>query len=423
MTQKPSTTIPGVLGLDFGTSNSAMAFSAGAASQALALEGTATTLPTAIFFNAEDRSTHIGRDAIAQYLSGTEGRLMRSLKSLLGSPLLQEQTLVNGRQLSFQDIITGFLSELRERALQQLPAQSRVDRVVLGRPVHFDDDDPVRDALAQRTLEQCARAAGFENLSFELEPIAAALDYERRLTRETRVLVVDIGGGTSDFSVLRLGPQRAGAASRHDDILATSGIHLGGTDFDQRLNLAQVMPLLGLRHIGPSGREVPSAVFHDLATWHLIQWRYSARALREAQALRSDYSELALHDRLMRVLQQRLGHRIANEIELAKIACSDSGGEAFVQLSDIAAGLAVNLTPQAMEAQLQDALARIVACAQECARRAGVAGQGLDALYLTGGSSALAPFRSALQQAFGPVPLVSGDRFGGVAAGLCYASA
>ena len=239
--------LPGTLGIDFGTSNSAVSFAApGGESRLIALEGTATSMPTAVFFNSEDRYTHFGRDAVAQYLSGTEGRLLRSLKSLLGSPLLLESTVVNHQQVSFQQIVEIYLNELRERAAVMLGGAPR--RVVMGRPVHFVDDDPVRDNMAQRSLHDAALAVGFDDVTFQLEPIAAALDHERRLTRENVVLVVDLGGGTSDFTVVRLGPQRMLQVDRSADVLATTGVHIGGTDFDQRLSLSQVMPKLGYRH-------------------------------------------------------------------------------------------------------------------------------------------------------------------------------
>jgi hypothetical chaperone protein len=431
----------GVLGIDFGTSNSAVAWASNASApsgqarqvRAIPLEGTATTLPTALFFNGEDHSVHFGRDAVAQYLSGTEGRLMRSLKSLLGSPLLQEQTLVNGQQISFQDIISRFLLELRTRAAAQVGGKLP-STVVMGRPVHFVDDDPERDALAEETLRQTALGAGFEHVSFQLEPIAAALDYEQRVSQESLVLVTDIGGGTSDFTVVRLGPERLARAAklqaqgrtnpRASDILATTGVHIGGTDFDLKLNLEQLMPLLGYRHIGPTSREVPSAVFFDLATWHLINWRYSAKSLRDAQSLRSNYTDLFLHDRLMKVLTERLGHMNAHEVELAKIECSNTGERAVMDLSVLERGLEAEMTPDAMARHLHSPLAQIVECAQECLTRAGVTAAQLDGIYLTGGSSALKPFQHALQQAFASTRLIEGDLFGGVAAGLaCSASA
>ena len=408
------------LGIDFGTSNSAAAGPAGpGAAQPLMLEGTAPALPPAIFFNAEARGAHLGRDAVAQYLTGADGRLMRSLKSLLGSALLLEKTEVNGQAMSFQEIIGTFLKEIVARAHAQTGATA--DRVVLGRPVHFVDDDPTRDALAQDMLLQAAHTAGLRNVSFQLEPLAAAFDYEQRLDRETLVLVADIGGGTSDFTVVRLGPERVQrGGDRSADILATRGLHIGGTDFDQKLSLEQAMPLLGFRHIGPQQREVPSAVFFDLATWHMIHWRYVPRALREAQALRDNYSDLGLHQRLMTVLNERLGHHLANDVEQAKIATSHTGDTAELNLDYVEAGLSTTLSATSLTQHLNAHLTRVVQCAQDCVRDAGLTSGALDAIYLTGGSSALTPFQRALQAAFVGTPLVEGDLFGGVAAGLVY---
>lgn len=407
------------LGIDFGTSNSAVAVRQGReAARMIPLEGGASTLPTALFFNAEEQRTHFGRDAVAQYLSGTEGRLMRSLKSLLGSALLQEKTAVHNTLVSYQDIIGLFLRRLADTAqaeLGGLPA-----RVVMGRPVHFVDDDPVRDRQAEEALRLAAAGAGFAEVSFQLEPIAAALDYEQRLAHEAVVLVVDIGGGTSDFTVVRLGPDRAGQADRSRDVLATTGVHVGGTDFDRRLSLDLAMPLLGLRHRGPSGREVPSRVFFDLSTWHLIQWLYSPRALRDAENLRNDYADVRLHGRLMRVLHERWGHRLADTVERTKIAASSApeAASTAMPLDWIEPGLGATLSPGGLAAGLGPLLEQVVACAQDCVAQANLGTQGLEAIYLTGGSSALRPLRHALAAAFPATPQVEGDLFGGVAAGL-----
>ena len=405
------------LGIDFGTSNSAMAVRSGTGpARMIALEGGAHTLPTALFFNAEDARTHFGRDAVGHYLAGVEGRLMRSLKSLLGSALLQDKTAVHGKLVSYQDIIGLFLGMLAQKAVDTLGGMPA--RVVLGRPVHFVDGDADRDQQAEEALRLAALGAGFANVSFQFEPIAAALDYEQRTDRESLVLVVDIGGGTSDFTVVRVGPQRRVHAERGSDVLATTGVHVGGTDFDRRLSLELLMPLLGFRHLGPTGREVPSRVFFDLSTWHLIQWLYSPRALRDAQNLRTDFADARLHGRLMRVLQERLGHRLANTVEQAKIAASLADADAPMPLDWIEAGLCAAVTPESMARFLAQPLAQVVACAHACVQLAGLAVQDLDAIYLTGGSSALRPLRQALRAAFPDTPQIEGDLFGGVAAGL-----
>ena len=375
-------------------------------------------MPTAIFFNTEEHRTHFGRDAVARYLEGTEGRLMRSLKSLLGSALMQEKTVVHGKLMAYQDIVALFVQQLAAtatRALGALPAT-----VVMGRPVHFVDDDAARDQLAQNALEHAARAAGFSDVRFQLEPIAAALDYEQRITQESVVLVVDIGGGTSDFTVVRLGPDLMHQADRSRDILATTGVHIGGTDFDRRLSLYTAMPLLGLNHVGPSGREVPSGVFHDLSTWHLIQWLYSPQRMREAQALRTNYSDARLHDRLVRVLDEHWGHRLANAVETSKIGVSNTQAAHPLDVEWLEQGLSPEVLPADLQQCLDALLAQVAQCAQDCVRAAGLQDSQVDAIYLTGGSSALQPLRAVLAQAFPHTPQVEGDLFGGVAAGLVH---
>lgn len=409
----------GLLGIDFGTSNSAIAWRpAQGKAQLIPLEGDALAMPTAVFYNAEEGSTHFGREAITHYLEGTEGRLMRSLKSLLGSPLLMETTVINNQLVNFSDIITTYLAALRERATRHLGAAPT--RVVMGRPVHFVDDDAVRDAQAESSLRQAAESVGFTDISFQFEPIAAALDYEQRLTRETTVLVADIGGGTSDFTVVRLGPERMHKTNRADDVLATTGVHIGGTDFDQKLSLGQVMPLLGYGHFGPDGREVPNRVFFDLSTWHLINWQYQPKAMAQAKALQTNYTDVRLHDRLMRVLTERYGHHMAHDVEQAKIRCSQTGNDTPMNLSYVEAGLTASLNATDLHRHLAQLLASTVTCARECVKRAGLTHGKPDAIYLTGGSSALRTFQEALQTEFAGVPLVEGDLFGGVASGLVY---
>ena len=152
----------------------------------------------------------------------------------------------------------------------------------------------------------------------------------------------------------------------------------------------------------------------------MIHWRYVPRALREAQALRDNYSDLVLHQRLMTVLNERLGHHLANDVEQAKIATSHTGDTAELNLDYVEAGLSTTLSATSLTQHLNAHLTRVVQCAQDCVRDAGLTSGALDAIYLTGGSSALTPFQRALQAAFVGTPLVEGDLFGGVAAGLVY---
>ena len=411
---------PLVLGIDFGTSNSAAALiDAQGQLQVIPLDGARSEMPTALFFASETHTVLYGSEAMQAYLNGTEGRLLRSLKSLMGSRLMDEYTAVGDKSIRFFDIVVLFFKELKRRC--EAHVGQPLTHAVLGRPVHFVDDSPERDALAQETLGKAALEAGFTHIAYQLEPIAAALDYEQRVDQETIALVVDIGGGTSDFTVIRLNPARSQVGDRSADILATTGVHIGGTDFDRLLDLSTVMPYLGYKHVGTGGRIVPSSVFFDLSSWHLIHQAYTRKAMHFAKELWTDYTDQALHRRLMDALEEQHGHRMLASVEAAKIACSISGDSAAVNLDFLDRTLTPAISAQSMEQALHDSIAQVVQCAQDCVAAAGL--QGVDAVYLTGGSSALRTLIEALRQAMPQATLVEGNRFGGVAAGLAWAGA
>ncbi len=417
---------PLVLGIDFGTSNSACALiDASGTLQVIPLDGAKAEMPTALFFASETHTVLFGAEAMQAYLNGTEGRLLRSLKSLLGSRLMDEYTAVGDKSIRFFDIVVLFFKELKCRC--EAHVGQPLTHAVLGRPVHFVDDDAERDQLAQETLGRAALEAGFTHIAYQMEPIAAALDYEQRVAQETTALVVDIGGGTSDFTVIRLNPERSGQqfgsaqSGRSADILATTGVHIGGTDFDRLLDLATVMPHLGYKHVGTGGRIVPSSVFFDLSTWHLIHQAYTRKSIHFAKELWTDYTDQALHRRLMDALEEQHGHRMLASVEAAKIACSISGEPAPVELGYLDRNLRAGIDAPGMEAALHTSIAQVVQCAQRCVAAAGLSR--VDAVYLTGGSSALRTLVAALRAAMPDATLVEGNRFGGVAAGLAWAGA
>jgi len=414
--------------IDFGTSNSGIAVAAsGGAVQLLEIEAGRPTMPTAVFYAVEGLAPHeepqrlYGSAAIAAYVEGTEGRLMRSMKSILGSTLVERRTeLGAGHSVAYLDVVAGYLRQLKQRAEARIGAP--ITQAVLGRPVFFVDDDTERDAKAQAALESAARAVGFVDVHFQYEPIAAALDYEQHATQEQLVLVADIAGGTSDFSLVRVGPQRRTRTERRDDILANHGVHAAGTDFDRHIELACILPTCGYRSLGPSrrgqrAREVPNAVYFDLATWHLINTVYTPQRVFELTNLREFYGDARLYERLMTVVKQRLGHALAAQAEQAKIEVAD-GEPTHVALDAIEPGLAVALThEQAMGAVHVD-LDRIVLAARETLRQAGVAEGAVDVLYLTGGSTGLAPLARRLAAVCPSARVVRGDRFASVVQGL-----
>ncbi|MGF6244852.1 putative chaperone protein [Paraburkholderia sp. GAS38] len=402
--------------IDFGTSNSAVAVPDGTALRLAPVEGAYTTLPTAVFFNTDENTTGYGRAALEAYIDGFDGRLMRSMKSILGSPLAENSTdLGDGSAIKYTDVIAIFVDHLKRSA--EASAGSPISRAVLGRPVFFVDDDPRADQLAQQQLEAAARSVGLKEIHFQYEPIAAAFDYESHLTEEGLVLVADIGGGTSDFSLVRVGPERVKRAERKDDVLAHHGVHVAGTDFDRRVELATILRELGYQTLDPEGREIPNRVYFDLATWHLINTVYAPKRVSELVLMRHLFTETRHHDRLMRVVDRRLGHALAAHAEEAKIGVA-AGGETMIDLELVEEDLRLAFDEAQLIKAGHDETLRIVQAARDTVQAAGVAPRDVGAIYFTGGSTGLAFLSGALSAAFPDARPVFGDRLASVATGL-----
>ncbi len=419
-----------ICGLDFGTSNSTIGVLFERTPTMVPLEQDAagnwqTTLPSALFFGFEENEISFGRHAIARYTQGESGRLMRSMKSLLGSSFMGDTTQVKNRFYSFDEIIGFFMGSLKQQAEAHLGDHAAaLDSVVLGRPVFFNDDDAALDRAAQDHLEQIARIAGFNNVSFQFEPIAAALDYEQRVQTEELALIVDIGGGTSDFTLVRLSPQRRDSHDRESDFLANHGVHIGGTDFDRRLSIAGVMPQLGfgMPMADRPTLNMPGHYYHDLATWHKIHLLYSRDVLRELREFRVNVSDKWRLDRLIKLLQNRNGHRLAALVEQAKIDLSTQP-ETTVSLSslfeeDEASIDDCRLTQSLLQASLQRDVEKIFLALDETLLQAGVAHAAIDTVFTTGGSTALPLVAACIERTFPDATHIAGDLYTSVGSGL-----
>jgi hypothetical chaperone protein len=399
-------------GIDFGTSNSAVCLGDSAGLRLVPIEGEAVTLPSALFFNFETRAVAFGRDAVAQYLDGYEGRLMRALKSILGSSLIGETTQIGAGRKDFRGLIGLYIAHLKART--ETLAGQPIEDVVLGRPVHFVDGDETADQRAEAELRGIAEAQGFKNIAFEYEPLAAARDYAEGLRSDEIVLVVDIGGGTSDFSVLKLGDTR--------EILANAGVHIGGTDFDTRLSLNTAMRDLGYRSQLKSGLDMPGLYYHQLAAWHLINFLYTQKVMSGARQLHHQAADRRLTARLLEVLETHSGHAVAARIEAAKIALSDAETH-LADFTAISHGWTREIKRDDLTQSIQSDVERVVATAVACVReRAGLAADRVQTLFMTGGSTALPGFEAAMQAAFPSARLHYGDRFSSVASGLGLAA-
>ena len=408
-------TAANALGIDFGTSNSTAGWWRPGQEPLLTLENDQRTLPSVIFFNTEERRPAYGRQALDEYLDGYEGRLMRSLKSLLGSKLLKSETTVLGSAMPFRDLLGLFIGELKKRAEAQ--AGRSFEQVVLGRPVFFVDDDAAADREAADTLLAVAHKLGFREVSFQYEPIAAAFDYERSVTGEERVLIVDIGGGTSDFSIVRLSPLRRELSERGEDILATGGVHIGGTDFDKQLSLDGVMPLFGYGSRMKSDAFMPTHHHLNLATWHTINAVYAQKSQLALKNMRYDILDPTGIDRLLALIEQRAGHWLAMQMEDSKIALT-SEAQRRIDLSRIEAGLVAELSRQLFDDAIAPLLARIQASVADLLQQAGLAGESIDTLFFTGGSSSIPALRQCVQALLPNARVADGDSFGSIGSGL-----
>lgn len=405
------------LGIDFGTSNSTVGFQSEQGPRLIALEDTKPTLPSALFYDVESRSFLFGREAIRAYIDGYDGRLLRALKSVLGTSLMEESTQFGATRQPFKSLLATYLSHLKTKAETALGAEAAT--AVLGRPVFFADNNAEADALAQTQLEEAARAAGFQHIAFQYEPIAAAFSHERSITREELTLVADLGGGTSDFSILRLSPSRNNARDRRSDVLANAGIHIGGTDFDSALSLAKVMPLLGLGTLqkGQKRLPLPSHYFHELATWHRIPFLYDRKNLSKLKELERLAAEPERVQRLLDVVHQRNGHRLAGDVEAAKITLSNHD-EATLLLSHIEQSLALNISRHDLAAAAQQLTRKIASTLKNCLVQAQLKASQIDTLFLTGGTATIPFVSAALKAGLPNAALVHGDPFGSVGIGL-----
>jgi hypothetical chaperone protein len=404
-------------GIDFGTSNSSVGFCCNGQSGLVDFQGDGHSIPSAIFYSLESDQVAFGKQAVVEYTAETEGRLLRALKSVLGSSLIQEKTLIRNQRIAFTDIICDFFRFLHD-SLSHLDDQL-AERIVLGRPVQFVDGDSDKDKQAQNQLEKIALQAGFSHVEFQYEPIAAALDYESRLSREQLALIVDIGGGTADFSIIRLSPDRHRVADRSKDILAAMGIHIGGTDLDQLLSMGSVMPHLGLGSlVKNTQRAQPRSVYHDLATWHRIPLLYNHECERRVQTMLVEATEPRKLAALASIIKRRDGHKLAREVEMLKIKLSDHE-QARLHLR-IANGdeLSIVSTRDEFDLAISNALTAMLECVNAGLDAAGVSSAGISSVFYTGGTSSVPLIRNAFESQFPQAAHVSGDAFGSVAKGL-----
>ena len=407
-----------VLGIDFGTSNTAAGVMVEGKPHLISVEEGRQTLPTSVFFDFDRKQTTYGSVANAALIDGREGRFMRALKSVLGTPLMREKRQIAYERLTLIEVVARFLRMLRDRA--EAETGETYDRAISGRPVRFHSSDPARNAQAEVDLRDAYLMAGYKDVSFMFEPEAAALA-SGPLEPGAMGLIIDIGGGTSDFSIF----SREGKTTQ---IIASHGVRVGGTDFDRAVSIAEVMPLLGrgaeIRNALGKGRHLaPNAIFNDLATWQKIPFVYTAENRRMAAEFAKLGIDPTLFGRLSEVLEMELGHDIAFAVEAGKIALNQStANDAVIQLDVVEPGLKAHLTKPAMGDTLSGHAAQIRTCAVETIGMAHVSADRIRKIVFVGGSSLLKVVENEMIDLFPHARLERADAFTAVADGLALAA-
>jgi len=412
-----------VAGIDFGTTNSSAAISDGGVPRMVDVEGGHDTIPTALFFPEKSSKVYFGRDAQQKYTDGdTDGRFMRSIKRILGGDIMRGGTIINGRPVKFEVIIGYFLQHLKKKI--DVAAGEPVDAVVMGRPVHFRDNDPAGDARAQDELERIARAAGFKDIAFQYEPIAAAFAHEQGLKSEKLAFVVDIGGGTSDFTVIRLSPSRATSFDRAGDVLANTGVRIGGNDFDKSLALKAFMPCFGM------GTEyktydktiaVATSPYFSLATWSSVNEVYNYKTLNMVRGYTVWGLEPEKVKRLYEIIEKRLGHKNLDYVERAKMTLSTQA-DVCVNLDFLSDAPTIHTSRDVFENAIHPDMKKIETAVQECITRAGIKRTDIELVILTGGSTEIPYVSRVMRSNFPNAEISASNKMASVGLGLAYDS-
>jgi hypothetical chaperone protein len=411
-----------IYGIDFGTSNSALAILDIETRQAVKL----FTVPSLLFFQepkerGEFTRVAVGQDAIDQYVQNRmNGRFMKSIKKVLPNKSFID-TRIGNRMYKAEDLVAFILRHLKSMADEFLGED--IKTAVIGRPVVFDED-PEKDALAQTRLEKAAKIAGFEKIHFQLEPIGAAYTYERQIEKSELVLVADFGGGTSDFSLMRLDPEAKNVANRKSDIIGQGGIYIGGDNFD-----SDIMWHKGTPHFGRGVKEeftpgkpldLPLSYFQNICSWEKMNF---LDTLRMKLSIEKSYQYSGKDHRvknLQILISENLGYSFFKEIEKAKIMLTH---EEKAELSFKNHGIEIEEEVSLKEFKdeiIAQNLSKIEDYLDHFLEEKGIPKDSIDVVFMTGGTSLIKPLNQIFKDKFGEDKLKSGDNFNSVAMGLAY---
>ncbi|HEX2933040.1 MAG TPA: Hsp70 family protein [Candidatus Binatia bacterium] len=419
------------IGLDFGTTNSALALAASNGTVRLARFDGAATFRSILYFDEDDAARKsklrvvAGPDAIHNYLNAkSPGRLIQSMKSYLASRLFN-QTQILGETYSLEDLIGILLRHLRKTAETQFGDLGST--LVVGRPVHFSGTkDGTDDDFALARLRAAFAKAGFEDVHFLPEPVAAAYKYQRQLDHDELVLIADFGGGTSDFSLVHLKPPKQSAASE-TDVIGTDGVGIAGDTFDSKLVRTLVAPMLGLgsKYETQFGKvlPVPFWLYEHLERWHYLSFLKTRKNLELLKKIRFQALDPEKIEALIDLVDHDLGYRLYQAVEQTKRILSDEVSSGFL-FKEITLEISKGVTRAQFESWIAPEIQAICDCVDRLLNRSNVTATQVDAIFMTGGSSFVPAIRRLFEEKFGATtPIRAGQEFTSVAEGLAIHAA
>jgi hypothetical chaperone protein len=418
------------VGIDFGTTNSSIAravdHSPGVELVQFPFFGGTTESYRSLLYLENVRQegknrlvSWTGPAGIEHYLSTeTAGRLIQSLKSFLTSRTLQT-TEIFGRRVAIEDLIARILRDLREKAEQQFGVP--ITSAVAGRPVRFvgaeTEDD---DSYAEDRLRKAYLLAGFEAVRFEMEPVAAAHYYESTLQRDELVLIGDFGGGTSDFSLIHVGPTIRRRGRTAADLLGNAGVPIAGDAFDSKIVRNLVSPYLGLgTHMRSMNKilPVPSWVYAKLERWHHLSFLKAKDTMNMLASVKAQALEPLKIEALIRLVDEDLGYHLHRAVQKTKCELSMEAAAHF-SLSDSFLELDTVAERSSFERWIAEDVGAIEGCVDSLLQSSGVRPVDVNMVFLTGGSSFVPAVRRVFERRFGAHRIRTGDEFTSVAAGL-----
>lgn len=408
-----------IYGIDFGTSNSSITIWDVERRTVVTDPRIAGFEASYLYFPYSTRHEppFLGEEARLRYVQDRmRGRLFQAIKTILPNRTFTE-TVVNNQTYTLETLIALFLRHLKRRA-DAVTGQD-VKRVVLGRPAVFSTDAE-EDHLAESRIHRAAELAGFEEIRFQFEPIAAALAYEARITGPERVLVGDFGGGTSDFTVVQLDPRKQGRTDRSGDILATGGLPSAGNKYDSATMWHKLTPLFGRTATYASwGKrlEVPTAMHHKICQWDQIVFLNNAQNLDLLRRLAHSSDDPAGFKRLVALVKENQGFSLFQHIEAAKIALTTLD-EASLRFDHPQIPIDVRLPLSEFEHYTTELTGEIIGTLDRFLAAARLDPASIDAVFLTGGTSLIRSLRREFVRRFTAGRLRGGDEFTSVAEGL-----